>query len=75
MRVTVYGPNTTYCHRAEVVVRQTLKAAGAAFEIETVRDCASLNCTEPPEIAIDGQMVSSGHIPTPAEVLGWLGRH
>ncbi|WP_187359964.1 thioredoxin family protein [Chitinolyticbacter meiyuanensis] len=75
MRVTLYGPNSALCHSAEVVVRQTLKAAGADFQLETVRDFTPVHCTAPPEFAIDGNIVSYGHVPTPAEVLGWLERH
>ncbi|GAA5784928.1 hypothetical protein GCM10007860_05860 [Chitiniphilus shinanonensis] len=78
MKVTLYGPNTKVCHRAEVVLRQTLSAMGAQVELEMVHDAAHIRAahvTAPPEIEVDGYIVSCGRVPTSAEVVGWLNRH
>ncbi|TJZ75649.1 thioredoxin family protein [Chitiniphilus eburneus] len=78
MKVTLYGPNTKVCHRAEVVLRQTLKAMGASVELEMVRDTAHIRAahvTAPPEIEVDGHIVSCGRVPTSAEVVAWLDLH
>jgi small redox-active disulfide protein 2 len=75
MKVTVYGPGCTRCKTSAEVVRRVLAAKGIAAEVEKVTDYAAMamaGVMATPAVALDGRIVSSGKIPTDAEVESWL---
>lgn len=76
MKVTVYGPGCTRCQKTAEVVQQTLEARGIPVELEKVTDYAAMaiaGVMSTPGVALDGRLVSTGKLPTAAEVESWLG--
>ncbi|GAB2877266.1 thioredoxin family protein [Uliginosibacterium flavum] len=76
MKVTVYGPGCARCQKTAEVVQQTLEARGIPVELEKVTDYAAMavaGVMSTPGVALDGKLVSTGKLPTVAEVESWLG--
>ena len=76
MKVTVYGPGCARCQKTAEVVQQTLEARGIPVELEKITDYAAMavaGVMAPPGVALDGKLVSTGKLPTVAEVESWLG--
>ena len=76
MKVTVYGPGCARCQKTAEVVQQTLEARGIPVELEKVTDYAAMaiaGVMSTPGVALDGRLVSTGKLPTTAEVESWLG--
>ncbi|PLK50475.1 thioredoxin family protein [Uliginosibacterium sp. TH139] len=76
MKVTVYGPGCARCQRTAEVVQQVLVARGIPVELEKVTDYAAMavaGVMATPGVALDGRLVSTGKLPTVAEVESWLG--
>lgn len=76
MKVTVYGPGCARCQKTAEIVQQTLEARGIPVELEKVTDYAAMavaGVMSTPGVALDGRLVSTGKLPTVAEVEGWLG--
>lgn len=76
MKVTVYGPGCARCQKTAEVVQQTLEARGIPVELEKVTDYAMMavaGVMSTPGVALDGKLVSTGKLPTVAEVERWLG--
>jgi len=76
MNGTVYGPGGARCQKTAEVVQQTLEAHGIPVELEKVTDYAAMavaGVMSTPGVALDGRLVSTGKLPTVAEVESWLG--
>lgn len=76
MKVTIYGPGCARCQKTAEVVQHTLEARGLPVELEKVSDYAAIAAAgvmATPGVALDGKLVSTGKLPTAAEVEGWLG--
>lgn len=76
MKVTIYGPGCARCRQTAEVVQRTLEAHGIPVELDKVTDfaaIASAGVMATPGVALDGRLVSTGKLPTAAEVEGWLG--
>ncbi|MDO6386639.1 MULTISPECIES: thioredoxin family protein [Uliginosibacterium] len=76
MKVTVYGPGCARCQKTAEVVQQVLVARGIPVELEKVTDYAAMavaGVMATPGVALDGRLVSTGKLPTVAEVESWLG--
>ncbi len=76
MKITVYGPGCARCQKTAEIVQQTLEARGIPVELEKVTDYAAMavaGVMSTPGVALDGRLVSTGKLPTVAEVEGWLG--
>lgn len=76
MKVTVYGPGCARCQKTAEVVQATLEARGIKVELEKVSDYAAMaiaGVMATPGVALDGKLVSTGKLPTVAEVESWLG--
>lgn len=75
MEIKVLGPGCAKCHQTEDVVRTAVASAGADAKVVKVSDMmeiAAHGVMKTPAVVIDGRVVCSGKVPTPAEVLGWL---
>lgn len=75
MKVTIYGPGCARCHKSAEVVRQTLEARGLPVHLEKVTNyalIAAAGVLATPGIALDDRLVSSGKVPSAAEVESWL---
>ena len=76
MKVTIYGPGCARCQQTAEVVQRTLEARGIPVELEKVSDYAAIvaaGIMATPGVALDGKLVSTGKLPTVAEVESWLG--
>ena len=76
MKVTVYGPGCARCQQTAEIVQRVLSARGIAVELEKVSDYAAIAAAgvmATPGVALDGRLVSTGKLPTAAEVESWLG--
>jgi small redox-active disulfide protein 2 len=75
MKVTVYGPGCARCQKTAEVVEQTLSAHGIPVELEKVTDyavMAAAGVMSTPGVALDGKLVSTGKLPSVAEIESWL---
>ncbi len=76
MKVTIYGPGCARCQQTAEVVQRTLEARGIPVELNKVSDYAAIaiaGVMATPGVALDGKLVSTGKLPTAAEVESWLG--
>ncbi|MEX2162256.1 MAG: thioredoxin family protein [Anaerolineales bacterium] len=73
--IKVLGPGCPNCRKLEEVARQALNMIGLEAEITKVTDYAEImnyNILATPGLVINEKVVSSGRIPSPAEVSTWL---
>ena len=76
MKVTIYGTGCARCQKTAEIVQHTLEARGLPVELEKVSDYAAIAAAgvmATPGVALDGKLVSTGKLPTAAEVEAWLG--
>lgn len=75
MKVTIYGPGCARCQKTAEVVQQVLAARGIPVDFEKVTDYAAIaiaGVMATPGVALDGKLVSTGKLPTAAEVESWI---
>jgi small redox-active disulfide protein 2 len=75
LTVKILGPGCANCRKLEAVAREA--AAGAGVEAEFVKvtdmkDIMAYDILSTPGLVINDKLVSSGRIPTQAEVRQWL---
>ena len=73
--VEVLGPGCANCRRVEANAREALAIAGVEAEILHVtdyREIAARGVLSTPGLVIDGRVVSTGRIPSAADIAGWL---
>ena len=73
--VKILGPGCANCRKLEAIAREAAAATGVAAEIVKVtdmKDIVAFDVFATPGLVIDGKVVSSGRIPTQAEVRQWL---
>jgi small redox-active disulfide protein 2 len=74
--VKILGSGCANCRKLEAVAREAAAAAGVDAEFVKVTDMKAIMAYEllsTPGLVIDERLVSSGRIPTQAEIRGWLG--
>ena len=73
--VKILGSGCANCKKLEAVARDAAAAAGIEAQIVKVTDMKAImayDLLSTPGLVIDEQLVSSGRIPTQAEVRQWL---
>jgi small redox-active disulfide protein 2 len=73
--IEVLGPGCPNCQAVERNVRAALEASHLEGEVRHITDWAEIagrGVLSTPGLVIDGRVVSSGRIPTPEQVAGWL---
>lgn len=71
MTLTILGPGCTNCRTLEKRVRSVVEARGLDAEIAHVSDyaeIASWGIVSTPGLAVDGEVVVSGRVPTEREI-------
>jgi len=74
--VKILGSGCANCRKLETVAREAAAAAGVEADFVKVTDMEAILAYEllsTPGLVIDDKLVSSGRIPTKAEIQGWLG--
>ena len=74
--VKILGSGCANCRKLETVSREAAAAAGVEADFVKVTDMEAILAYEllsTPGLVIDDKLVSSGRIPTKAEIQGWLG--
>jgi small redox-active disulfide protein 2 len=73
--IKILGSGCANCKKLEAVAREAATRAGVEAEFVKVTDMQSIMAYEllaTPGLVIDDKLVSSGRIPTQAEVRQWL---
>lgn len=73
--VKILGTGCANCRKLEAVAREAAASAGIAAEFSKVTDIDAIlayGVMATPGLVIDEKLVSSGRIPTQAEIRQWL---
>ena len=71
MNIKVLGPGCARCHQLEQTTMEVVKELGIDAAVEEVKDMSKIiaySVLMTPGLVIDEQVVSSGKVPTKAEV-------
>ena len=75
LEIRVYGRGCHNCERLEEGVRAALASLGMCADLEHVTDTAqiaSLGLVGTPALVINGKVISTGRVPTQADLCRWL---
>ncbi|MES2839842.1 MAG: thioredoxin family protein [Pseudomonadota bacterium] len=75
LTVKILGSGCANCKKLEAVAREAASASGVEAEFVKVTDVTQIiayDLMSTPGLVINEKLVSSGRIPTVAEVQGWL---
>jgi small redox-active disulfide protein 2 len=75
LTIKVLGSGCANCKRVEQIARKVVEEMSLDAEIIKVTDYADImayNILSTPGLVVNEKVVSSGRIPTPAEVTTWL---
>ena len=73
--VKILGPGCANCRKLEAVAREAAAGAGVEADFVKVADMRAImayDLLSTPGLVIDDRLVSSGRIPTQAEIREWL---
>lgn len=73
--IKILGPGCANCKRLEMLVRKVVVTQCLEAEIEKVTDFQEISkypILSTPGLVLDGKVLSSGRIPTEAEITEWL---
>lgn len=75
IKIEVFGPGCHRCHATKDAIRRAIEAAdveATLTHISDPREIAKNRVFFTPAVRIDGEMKSTGRVPTAAEVRQWL---
>jgi small redox-active disulfide protein 2 len=75
LTVKILGPGCANCRKLEAIAREAAASAGVEAEFVKVTDMKAImtyDILSTPGLVINEKLVSSGRIPTQAEVHQWL---
>ncbi len=75
VNVKILGPGCANCRKLEAVAREAASAANVSAEFVKVSDMKQImqyDLLSTPGLVVNDKLVSSGRIPTVAEVKQWL---
>ncbi len=75
MKIEIFGPGCAKCEKTHALVLDTLARLQVAADVEYITDIRTMagrGILITPAVAIDGTMLSSGHVPSEAAVEGWI---
>jgi len=73
--IEVFGPGCPRCHATKEAIRRALEVAGVEAmltHISDPREMAKNHVFFTPAVRIDGEMKSTGRVPTAEEISKWL---
>lgn len=73
--IKVLGPGCANCKRLEGLVRKVIDAQGLDAQVDKITDYAAMmrwSILSTPGLVVNDTLVSSGRIPSEAEIAGWL---
>lgn len=75
LNVKVLGPGCANCKRLEQLVQKVIATRGLEAEVTKVTDYQEImrwSVLSTPGLVVNETLVSSGRIPSEAEIAGWL---
>ena len=75
INIEVFGPGCARCQATKEAIRQAIEAAGAEVTLSHISDpkeIAKNRVFFTPAVRIDGEMKSTGRVPTVEEISKWL---
>jgi small redox-active disulfide protein 2 len=75
LTIKVLGPGCPNCKKLEAVAKQAVEMTGVQAQIVKVIDYAEImeyDILSTPGLVVNEKVVSSGRIPSPAEISTWL---
>jgi len=75
VNIKILGPGCANCRKLEAVAREAAAVANVPAEFEKVSDMKQImhyDLLSTPGLVVNDKLVSSGRIPTAAEVQKWL---
>ncbi len=75
IKIEVFGPGCHRCHATQAAIRQAIEVAGVEATLTHIHDpkeIAKNRVFFTPAVRIDGEMKSTGRVPTVEEIKGWL---
>ncbi|MCR4667631.1 MAG: thioredoxin family protein [Desulfovibrio sp.] len=75
MLIKVLGPGCAKCREVEKIVMTSLQETGCRGTVKKVSDfkeMMALGVMSTPAVVIDDKIMSTGRVPSKAEVMGWL---
>jgi small redox-active disulfide protein 2 len=75
LTVKILGSGCANCKKLEALAREAATAAGLDAEfikVTDMKDILAYEVMSSPSLVIDNKVVSSGRIPTVAEIQNWL---
>lgn len=75
MEITVLGPGCVRCENTEKLIMDVVAEMGVPVALRLVKDpmrIADYDIMSTPGVVIDGEVVSSGKVPSKREVRGWI---
>lgn len=76
LTIKILGPGCMNCRKLEAVVREAASGSGIEAEVlkvSAMKDIMAYDLLSTPGLVINEKLVSSGRIPTVAEVRQWMG--
>jgi len=75
LTIKILGPGCANCKRLEEIARQAASDMNVTAEFAKVtdyNDILAYDVLSTPGLVINGKLVSSGRIPSPASVIAWI---
>lgn len=76
MEIKVLGPGCARCSTTKKLIADVAAELGVEVDVEPVTDLMEItryDVMSTPGVVIDGEVVSSGKVPSRAEVRAWIG--
>lgn len=71
----MYGPGCKKCVTTEEIVRETVKELGkdaTVIKVSDIQEIASAGIMSTPAVAVDGNIKSTGKVPSKDEIKSWI---
>jgi len=75
VHIRILGPGCPNCKKVEALAREAISELGIEASFEKVTDMAEITkypIMGTPGLLINGKVVSSGRIPSKAQIISWL---